>query len=384
MKIVERHFSGLGLNFPARGHFRPLVAGLLEAGFSLSAIPYGGAIKRNGEMVALQTPNRDLRFRVFIYKVTVSSRGRPNERRVEITNTYPKRNLSRVSGSQDVVLGWDYDNDVFVGLDPKRLEHGGSTGNASSFFDGEGITLPRRDEILVRPHRSSIFPEGFEFHAFFKRQCIADYLCNIHEIHAGQYRGETFLSGKVHYVLKPLPRQNEELTFRVSKLSHKQPVSKKKVRLVEEQDLKRIRRHISAKEFAEIQRTCDENGRLGEEFVLDREKLALVRAGRSDLAQKVRWVSETSVFEGYDILSFFPDGQKKYVEVKSTSGDKNVFKISISEWDFGSKHGESYVICRVTHVTSKRPQLKSYQNIRALEAAGQLTKAASGWTVTLK
>lgn len=384
MKINEQELVSLGLSFPAKGHFRPLVAGLLEAGFILSTIPSGGLVRRNGEIVVLQTANREFRFRVFIYKVTVSSRGRPNERRVEITNTYPRKNIDRVRNAQDVVLGWDYDNEVFVGLDPKRLEHGGPTGNASSFFDGEGLGLTRGGEILVRPHRSSLFPEGFEFQAFFKRNCIANYLCEVEKVHNNTYRGDTFLFGKLKNPLNSLPTENTELVFATSKQPRQRKVAPQIVQAVEESGFSRAPRRISSKEFAEIQRTCDENGRLGEELVYDREKRSLVKAGRVDLAEKVQWVSETSVFEGYDILSFFSDGRKKYVEVKSTSGWGNIFYVSLAEWNFGARHGDDYVICRVTHVTTKSPQLKYYPNILTLEASGKLSKSANGWIVTLK
>jgi hypothetical protein len=110
----------------------------------------------------------------------------------------------------------------------------------------------------------------------------------------------------------------------------------------------------------------------------------LSNSGRPDLASKVEWTSETSVFEGYDILSFFADGRKKYIEVKSTSGDGNIFQISVNEWNFGLKHGGDFSIYRVTRVTSKRPKLKTYTNIRNLETAGLLTKLPSGWIIKLK
>jgi hypothetical protein len=62
-------------------------------------------------------------------------------------------------------------------------------------------------------------------------------------------------------------------------------------------------------------------GKAGEEFVLGVERQILVAAGRSDLADKIRWVSvEDGDGAGFDILSFDPKGREKPIEVKTTKG----------------------------------------------------------------
>jgi hypothetical protein len=61
-------------------------------------------------------------------------------------------------------------------------------------------------------------------------------------------------------------------------------------------------------------------GRLGEEFVVEVERLRLRQAGRDDLAAKVDWVSQ-SIGDGlgFDVLSFEEaDGAERLVEVKTT------------------------------------------------------------------
>ena len=61
-------------------------------------------------------------------------------------------------------------------------------------------------------------------------------------------------------------------------------------------------------------------GRAGEERALAREKSVLAGAGRSDLASKVKWVSEKDGDgAGYDIASYAPDGQRRLIEVKTTN-----------------------------------------------------------------
>lgn len=61
-------------------------------------------------------------------------------------------------------------------------------------------------------------------------------------------------------------------------------------------------------------------GLFGEEIVVALEKEYLRSIGKSDLAEKVRHVSrEDGDGLGYDVLSCFPSGFNKYIEVKTTS-----------------------------------------------------------------
>jgi hypothetical protein len=39
------------------------------------------------------------------------------------------------------VLGVDRDSDLLVGFDPRRLEHGGTSSNATNFFDVDALEL---------------------------------------------------------------------------------------------------------------------------------------------------------------------------------------------------------------------------------------------------
>lgn len=62
-------------------------------------------------------------------------------------------------------------------------------------------------------------------------------------------------------------------------------------------------------------------GRAGEQRVLAHERATLELAGRDDLAQNIRWVSEEDGDgAGYDIASFAPDGSSRLIEVKTTNG----------------------------------------------------------------
>ena len=75
----------------------------------------------------------------------------------------------------------------------------------------------------------------------------------------------------------------------------------------------------------------------------------LTAAGRPELAEQV---IHTAIVEGdgagFDIASFLPDGSRKYVEVKTTTGPKEAdFFISANEVAFAIACLDSYELCRV-------------------------------------
>lgn len=74
-------------------------------------------------------------------------------------------------------------------------------------------------------------------------------------------------------------------------------------------------------------------GRAGEERILAHERASLLAAGRSDLAGRIRWVSQIDGDgAGYDILSFDPDGRDRLIEVKTTKGwERTPFHITRNE-----------------------------------------------------
>ena len=74
-------------------------------------------------------------------------------------------------------------------------------------------------------------------------------------------------------------------------------------------------------------------GRAGEERALAHEQTILNGVGRSDLARRVRWVSEEDGDgAGYDIQSYSPKGQTRLIEVKTTNGwERTPFHITRNE-----------------------------------------------------
>lgn len=90
-------------------------------------------------------------------------------------------------------------------------------------------------------------------------------------------------------------------------------------------------------------------GKLGEELVLAYEKEQLVAAGRKDLADQVEHTSFIiGDGTGYDIKSFNPDGQFKYIEVKTTTGGEYTdFYITLRELLFSEENAQRYYLYRV-------------------------------------
>ncbi len=84
-------------------------------------------------------------------------------------------------------------------------------------------------------------------------------------------------------------------------------------------------------------------------MVLRLEKETLIKHGKPELAQKVEHVSvEQGDGLGYDILSFTSKGEEKFIEVKTTVGNKNTpFEISSNEIEFSEEKGENYYLYRV-------------------------------------
>lgn len=374
---------------PSRaGHIPQALRGLLSAGWAVRQVPRGGKLPRNGLRLVLRAAHGEVRLRLFAYKVTGSSRGRPDERRIEITSTYQK-GLKRLKAYRDVVLGYDEDHNVFVGVDPERIVHGGPTGNASSFFDQAGLSHGLADRIHIRQREARLFPKGVEYHAFVKPRRLAEYFFNSAEIHSGIYAHGGPFSGRLpktlaHYpIAVPAGRSGgDELV-----LEGPQP-TRRRLRIraglakaYEDGNISALRgRRITPEEFEELRRRFEENGRLGEDFVLKHEKEMLRRAGRDDLAKKVRLVSLESVADGYDVLSFTPSGKRKLIEVKSTSGDSPNFEISEHEWHTARVNSNCYYVYRITRVRTT-PALTILRNLVLLESQGRLTKTATGWMV---
>ncbi|OQA49323.1 MAG: hypothetical protein BWY47_00770 [Bacteroidetes bacterium ADurb.Bin302] len=90
-------------------------------------------------------------------------------------------------------------------------------------------------------------------------------------------------------------------------------------------------------------------GLYGEEIVIEYEKWNLLRLGKDNLADKIKWISkEEGDGAGFDILSKNLNGTDKYIEVKTTRlGKETPFFFSSNELQFSIKRASDYHLYRL-------------------------------------
>lgn len=90
-------------------------------------------------------------------------------------------------------------------------------------------------------------------------------------------------------------------------------------------------------------------GRAGEHRVVVHERSSLAAAGRGDLADRVRWVSDQDGDgAGYDIASFEADGRPRLIEVKTTNGwERTPFHISRNELAVAEERRRDWCLIRL-------------------------------------
>lgn len=111
-------------------------------------------------------------------------------------------------------------------------------------------------------------------------------------------------------------------------------------------------------------------GDLGEIWVLKHEKDFLIKNGKAKLAEKVTHSAKNKGDGlGYDILSYNLNGEKKYIEVKTTKGRKNTsFFISRNELERSKIEKGNYYLYRVYEYNEEKEKGK------ILKIKGDLTR----------
>jgi hypothetical protein len=374
---VRVHVSG-------SGHMLRVVQWLLRMGWGIDSAPDKAALRRNGQLIRLRWRQREKPLRLFIYKITGSGRS-AHERRIEITTTYQK-GLTRAFGYEDVVLGIDPNRRVLVGIDARRIEHGGKTGNASSFIDSEALQKAASNRLTSLRRQSQIF--RVEHQAYFKPERLAEYLVNTTDIHRGVYDGFGEFSGNQR-VSNPsalnVPADRcagvELVLVAPSIKRNKHGLGKRILAAFEQENAVKLKNlHLSQDQFLHLSKIRQEVGLKGEEYVLKSERKRLTRAGKKDLASRISWISQRRPFEGYDILSYDTNGRRRYIEVKTTVGNGKVFPITENEWRVANTMRNRYFIYRVTAIDTK-PNTKRFQDPIALERLGILKRCPLAWII---
>jgi len=105
-----------------------------------------------------------------------------------------------------------------------------------------------------------------------------------------------------------------------------------------------------------------EIGKLGELFVMHFEKKRLIENGKKALVEGIKHVSEIyGDYYGYDILSFDENGNEKFIEVKTTTGNiETEFYLSKNE-DVKFMNNPNYYIYRVYYFDCEKFEGMIYQ-----------------------
>lgn len=102
-------------------------------------------------------------------------------------------------------------------------------------------------------------------------------------------------------------------------------------------------------DFLKLDADNRELGHAGELAVVNLERQTLQDQGLDRLARRVEHVSQTQGDGlGFDVLSFAPDGQEKYIEVKTTRKQKEFpFLVTRNEVEFSIEEKERFHLYRV-------------------------------------
>lgn len=381
--------SLVNLSPDSRGYTYVAIDGLIAGGWKIVDMPEDGQLQVNRQLMRLLYRGRQEVFRLMIFKVSGSGRGRAGERRIEITSTYLGGRLQPQAEVVDLLLGYDPITNVFVGFDSRRLSHGGQTENASAFIDAEGLRLASANRLVVLPRTSDLF--GFEYHAFFRPRRLAEYILNRFSIHSGEYSGQGLFSGVFRRRQSAGSVQVDASHSVGAVIVLESPVgagrtsepSIRDVEIVSSGQPERLAsRRITPEQFSAMLLASERNGALGEYIALEHERRRLANAGRIDLVSMIRWTSKENVCAGFDIMSFEIDGSQRFIEVKATSGHGNKFAITRNEWRVARLKRDRYWIYLVTNVNAE-PAVVEFQDPLQMEAAGTLVREPDGWTVTI-
>ncbi len=368
------------LVLPSRDYFEHALRALRGSGWRIDAVPDNSRIPANKWLVlTLKTPTEKTRFRLLIYAVATSSRGNPDERRVEITTTYLS-DLPEDPTVRDVVLGWERQQHLFIGLDPERLRAGGDEHNASSFVDYASLTqAAASSRLLVTPRPQRVVAgRDIEYQGYFQPRRLTEYLFNQRAVHDGRYRpggpwdGLQYRSftGQLSGPDGRFAGDRHVVMSRAAVPTPRTQVDDARVERLEKTG--KPGRTVTPEEFARILQRQAENGEIGERFVFDRERRHLRTLGLNHLADAVKWIARENVAAGYDIDSFFDDGSPKRIEVKSAQANEPTFEMSRNEWATAQRLGMQFVIARVTNVREDNRSVAEYRDPLALAAAGTL------------
>lgn len=301
--------------------------------------------------ICLDVSGHPLEFRILAFAVGGGGRSIKEERRVEITSTYSS-SLAKLGGVVDVVLGVERNSGYLVGIDPRRLAHGGETHNASTFvYSRHFQRLAHENFVAFENDRQQLFTR--EYQIYFKPQFLLSYLSEFSVLHGSGLRQT------------PVVAIDETLIDRIPGFES----SGSQTTLTYEQQVELALKRMQI-------------GRLGEGLVYAREIQTLKAKGAEEKAGKVKWISQTKPYVGYDIGSFFSTGGVHYIEVKSSVGNVSRFHLSQNERRLAISKGSAYSIVCVSNVFGK-PSFRAFNDIGKQIDEGRLLLDAESFVVKI-
>jgi hypothetical protein len=109
-------------------------------------------------------------------------------------------------------------------------------------------------------------------------------------------------------------------------------------------------------------------GMIGEKIVLEFEKRKLISIGKERLADKIEWISqEQGDGAGFDILSKYPNGKDKFIEVKSTKLSKEApFYFTRNELQFSVQHTDDFHLYRLYNLNEEAKMFIKRGNLNTI------------------
>lgn len=119
--------------------------------------------------------------------------------------------------------------------------------------------------------------------------------------------------------------------------------------------------------YEKINKENRDLGDFGEEWTKSNEQKILITVGRKDLAEKVEIVAKTKGDGlGYDIDSYYENGNKKLIEVKTTSSGLNTdFFLTPNEIERSEVDADKFCLYRI-NVNEKSKEITYYVHYGAL------------------
>ena len=115
-------------------------------------------------------------------------------------------------------------------------------------------------------------------------------------------------------------------------------------------------------------------GQAGEALVAKWERELLLKAGKPEFAKKVEIVADTQGDGlGYDVLSFKPTGEEKFIEVKATTGPaESPFFLTANELSFSQQNPTQFHLFRVYNYDRAKGCAEFYSVSGEIDAAFNL------------